>query len=515
MKKVLLVEDNKLALEYLKTLIDWNSCGFEIAATALDGEEGLKRYCTNKPQLVITDIQMPVMSGIDLAEKIRELDKDVKIIFLSSYQEFDYVRSALKFGVTDYIIKHELDEASLIKKLSDIRMMVDDSRSIKRLKFEKNIVENILSNSIAVKWEVEDMYLNSKAFSMVAVERDHPLDVFQTMGDWKSTLIEESDIKKVCYEVDEKVSGVVHIKDDLYLLLISEQSSNKSANDFAYELKSKLEKNLTGSFSVFIMGEHLKLEECGQKYNDYKEMNHYRYFTKRSIVINSIFIESSITSHKMKFDQDLVCSALEKGEIDPILKFMDSSYIDIIRNRDYASLSIFTEKFIYILKDYCGKVLGLKDGKHCTFLKEQEEDSLYTTQGIWNFLREKFIELIGLLSKDKEREFSTAVKVAIRFISKNYENVNLSAEDIADHVGLSINRLGDVFKKETHHTIRSYLNFYRIEKSKELIQKGLKMYQIHNEVGYLTSQYFSKVFRKVTGVTPMEFKRGEKNESII
>ena len=119
--RVLLVDDNQLAMEYLSCLIDWKAAGFEVVGKAIDGKEALRSYEALSPQLLITDISMPGMDGIALSQEIRKRDEKVRIIFLSSYDEFDYARSALKLKVSEYILKHELDEETLLDKLSSVR----------------------------------------------------------------------------------------------------------------------------------------------------------------------------------------------------------------------------------------------------------------------------------------------------------------------------------------------------------------------------------------------------------
>ena len=118
MYRVMLADDNKFALEYFSQLVDWKKQGFELVNMSIDGVEAWNNFCHYEPDVVITDVEMPGIDGIELTEKIRAFRPETIIVFLSSYDEFDYARAAIDLNVKDYILKQELDAASLEKKLT-------------------------------------------------------------------------------------------------------------------------------------------------------------------------------------------------------------------------------------------------------------------------------------------------------------------------------------------------------------------------------------------------------------
>ena len=109
MYKVMLAEDNKFALAHFVNMIKWEDFGFTLVSSAIDGIEAWEEFCKYSPDLVITDVQMPGLSGIEFAGKIKEKRQDTVVIFLSSYDEFDYARSAIDLNVREYILKQEFD----------------------------------------------------------------------------------------------------------------------------------------------------------------------------------------------------------------------------------------------------------------------------------------------------------------------------------------------------------------------------------------------------------------------
>ena len=110
MISVLLVDDEKLALEYLENIIDWESYGFQLAGVTTDPEQALDIYRRYRPELVISDVKMPIMSGLELVDAIREYGGNSHILFLSAYKNFDYVKQAIRLNIDDYILKSDLDD---------------------------------------------------------------------------------------------------------------------------------------------------------------------------------------------------------------------------------------------------------------------------------------------------------------------------------------------------------------------------------------------------------------------
>ena len=123
MKKVLIVDDEFLARLGLKTLIDWEEFGYKIVGEAANGKEALEILDRTDPDILLTDIKMPVMDGLTLIEEVRKRKKNIQIVVLSNHDDFSYAQKAIKFGVTLYILKSELNEANisnLLKNLSDV-----------------------------------------------------------------------------------------------------------------------------------------------------------------------------------------------------------------------------------------------------------------------------------------------------------------------------------------------------------------------------------------------------------
>lgn len=118
---VMIVDDEKLTLEDLSTIVDWEACGYKIVATVFNGKQALRKYRELHPQLILTDIRMPFMDGIEMISEIRKTDQKVSIVLLTAYEEFGYAKAAISLGITEYLIKSEITAASmtaLLQRLS-------------------------------------------------------------------------------------------------------------------------------------------------------------------------------------------------------------------------------------------------------------------------------------------------------------------------------------------------------------------------------------------------------------
>ena len=144
MYRILLVDDEKMELEALKNYIDWKTLGIDHVDTAKNGKAAYELVLDRQPDIVITDIQMPVMDGIDLAKKIYEWNRDIKIIFLTGYDSFDYAKRAIRLGVKDYLLKptNYDDMKKLIAKVSreivERRAYLQNAENL-RVQYEKSL----------------------------------------------------------------------------------------------------------------------------------------------------------------------------------------------------------------------------------------------------------------------------------------------------------------------------------------------------------------------------------------
>lgn len=121
MINIMLVDDEVLALDYLKNMVEWEKYGYHIVGCANSGKKALELYDKTTPEIVISDIRMPAMDGLEMTKRLKKKNKDVVVILLSAYKDFEYAKKGIQYGVSDYLLKHELSEEILLEELGRVR----------------------------------------------------------------------------------------------------------------------------------------------------------------------------------------------------------------------------------------------------------------------------------------------------------------------------------------------------------------------------------------------------------
>ena len=162
MIKTMLVEDERIILEDLLSIINWQDEGFSIVATARNGKQGLQKFEQYRPELIITDIRMPILDGLSMMKSIKHTNPAVQFLFLSAYSEFDYAKEALRLGAWDYILKTEISEQYLKEKLSLIRTAMTDRSELLYAAVEKKLHDFITAPDIFDRLSASPSDLHAK-----------------------------------------------------------------------------------------------------------------------------------------------------------------------------------------------------------------------------------------------------------------------------------------------------------------------------------------------------------------
>ncbi len=497
---VIIADDDRYVIKDLTKMIDWAKYGFRIVGTAESGEEALLLIDKFHPNLLITDIRMKGMNGLDVIDQVINKYPEMKYIIISSYNDFEYARRALQNNVADFLIKTELSPAKLINTLEKLRLTMQKEASysyVTRIAemdhFFQHRESSILDYETLRSIENQDYFF-------VAITKSR---VFSNDSDSDTAYL--SEVQNTTWSVLQEFCGypIVFIQDRYVIAGLDTETLGTSLltnlHNFFHTLTFRL-MNTSMPYLFFSEDRSMNLNMYRSIFFNMKEtMNFYSFFNYERTLFNT-----------EKFHG---ISVLPVSQPFPFQKLiMDEEHMeeDIMAIREYLSACIKSyniEAIDHFYKDYCAYIRILTNSQLALSSVVNAPQPEYFQKWVFNTL----FDCIQLLTHGTKFSYNHYVDEAISFIKQNYSDSDLSVIDIAAHVDLSANRLGVLFKKDTGKTVNEYVNKVRVEKSIELLEKtNLKIYEISEKCGYKSSQYFSQIILQKTGKRPIDFRRVKK-----
>lgn len=497
MYKVMLVDDEKLILQGVRHIIEWEELGFNVVHLAKDGQEALEKFKEDPVDIIVTDINMPRLSGLELVKEIKELNNKVKFIILSGYDEFAYARTAINLGVENYILK-PINEEELQASVIDIKNKLDSEKNKENTIYAKHRAIVKLINGDFDKENLEkinelinlDMKSQSYSVSLIDIRNTENIDYSHRLGE----IIKRNTIGK--YEIKYYLSGCT-----ILINSWSDSVTTKEVKGYCNSIIKKLLDEVKVDVFVSVGTVVNSLYDLNTSYKVAKNLRKYTLVKD----VNTCVCEDDIKGvkeNKRNFTK----------EIDKLNKYIiekNSKEIEPFINKifDYDKL---TPENIY---DLSLKTLILIDSISNEFKigKKYSGDSLVDT--IVELCAENTRDSIKalLISEAKELienmnptaiKYSPVVQQIISHVNEKYYE-DLSLKTLGYQYNINTSYLGQVFTKEVGCSFSEYLNKTKNMKAKELIlNTNMKINDIAKEVGYLDTSYFYRKFKKYYGVCP-------------
>lgn len=522
MYKVLIVDDEMIVRIGLKSMIDWNAYGFEIIGESSNGEDAFNKYLTLNPDLVITDIKMPKKDGLWLTKKIKETNEDAQVVVLTCYDEFDYARDALKFQVSDYILKAELKEEELVATLKKIKEKLDQEGK----KEEEQVKEVIKKEELAL----------GRFLSLEKLEED-------VVNDFSQLNIPIAGWNYCCFQLDfsislyEKVYSQEQIKN--IILACYQLFTNKLEEDkwtylikpFGNSITCFLAKEKIYEKDMKLLFEFIK--KSVKQYFDIEVMG-----VCTDIYSKAMSLRANVDWFYKAIDYLFYCKSGEmitpktynperRKVRNVISQEYKKSLIHFIEESNRKKIDEFLLKLVGELKAnsipsmdgklYVSHMLGdiIERFEFC--LNQDEGEKIYEypkyslnanhISSLLQIMRDFTKELLERLEVSGTENSAYMIQKVKDYIDEHYQE-KITLEDMADYVGLSKYYLSYLFKKEEGTNFVSYINKKRIEKAKEYLRDtNNTVSQIYDLVGFSDQQYFSKTFKKIVGMTVTEYRK--------
>lgn len=524
MYKVMIVEDELLIRAGIRSSINWEKNDMYIVSEASNGQIAWESFLQTKPDIVLTDIKMPVLDGLGLIKKIREVNKDTKIIILSCVEDFSLAQEAIKLGVQDYILKLTMTtdemEQVLTKITRDLKAASTSKRSLNSEPYITNeyIEKKFLGYLLYNLYSAEDFLefinnchidLQPNHLVMVLLKIDQYKNLQNLYQDEQGQLIHFTLLNVINEILNRNHMGLV-IKETQarYLIIFHTEETDHEAyllklTAIVSEMKQILKDyfNVSATFAFSNIGkdyEALKnlYKQCciclqyefflGTGKNlFYSDMNlntiEHQVIEKAKLLLSDIEVSPSFRDEVLNSLQQTIYEG--KLDEDSIRKLFYNVWITIAHETDISTKEITTNLITFI--------------QECAGCKSYDD--------ILHLFKYNLISLRNDMKKKKL--YSREIILAINFIHSNFSK-QITLKSISDNVNLSPNYLSNLFKKELHISLFEYLNRYRVDKSIELLlTTTMKTYEVAFAVGFSDESYFSKTFKKYTGKRPLEYKK--------
>ena len=508
MIKIFVVDDEIMAINYFKSLIEKYNSNAEVVGSAINGEIALEHIKNLSPDVVFVDINMPVMNGLEISAKLLEDNPRQKIVLLTSYSDFDYIKQGMDLGIETYLLKNELSIDSLQKVLKRLEEEIEEENQKFTLYAEHHLRQFLLGYEPVFEWG-KDIFSNENIMELFYITRKKSFSVIkQEIGlseiDYKSFLKEQKDNKINCLEFvrinDSCWCGIYAFSKEM--ITIEKEKAICFIRDYFTSRNLSILTVKSGEFNdikslPFLFKKAQKVEKVKLFYGDME-----------SIELNQVKEKSNEPSNFIKLEVELG-EAIENGDKNRERKIVNE-YLNCLRTLDEDEG--YEENIRIIFRSYY-RFLKQKNMERFIDSKWMLE-TFESVDKIETWLGSRIIDFHKIMLQNQATGYSRITLLALTYIHKNYEK-NISAQTIADDMNISEGHIRRVFKEEMNLTVADYLTNYRITKAKEFMKKGdIRVTQVYQRVGFTSSQYFSSVFKKNVGISPSEYNRKcrEKNE---
>ena len=555
MIKVFLVEDEFAIREGIKKSVNWEANGFTLVGEAGDGEVAYPKILKTKPDILITDIRMPFMDGLELAALVKKELPDIRIVVLSGYDDFNYAKKAISIGVEEYILKpvsgdnliKELtkiaDDITKVRREEEVRLQYmkdrEEIRILERQKFIHDMIDGKLSMQESLKTgrelgiDITSAYYNvvlvqvfarnpgnlqADAYSGTGEEiyrklrelfADSPNSyLYEQVGDvlcflGKADSLEEMD-RNVVAGMERVRELMKDYSDNMYFISVGRPVERFRDVNISYDDASRrFAERYMCSDSFFFYGHDMpELESLRDRADQKREA----YAGRESLDLGSIDI--GVISQKSVFN------FLRSGTLSEIDDFIDDYFSSIGRN---ALESLMLRRYVAMEALLgCGALIesiGTGKEKINTILAGLNDPikPTETLEGTGKYLHDILKTSIEYRNTMADKKYTELIDRARKYIQDNYQNEDMSLITVAGYVNVSSNHFSTVFRKETGENFIDYLTEVRMEKARELLTcTSMKTSEIGFEIGYRDPHYFSYIFKKTQGMSPKEYRRMKK-----
>ncbi len=522
MYKVLLIDDEKIIIKGLKSIINWEGLNCEVFGEACDGKEGIKKAKQLKPDIIIVDIKMPMIDGLQMIEQLMAEGFESKYIILSGYSEFEYAKKGIEMGVDAYLLK-PVEELELEQKVQMLTGKIEEEKQSKAQSSEllklkqtnKNISKNYILRDIVdsgidhepdIDRQLKSIGIDIFNISLVGmiIESDELGLYLQKQRDNIYKQIESVlpvGLKAVLFRYRANQIGVIL------------NSKTKFSDDIIRDAGNKIFKTLTSNYDIKItigVGSIVNnVMELSKTFWDARYVVGYKIIKGNTVILaNDIKAYSTSLIKVPKEILDGISMAVIESDMQTAVLQINNFYDHLLK---CEGLSLFQLQIqsLHVIVHIIQKIDSIQIELNKYFGKDMitlESISRFDSmEELKNWMTNILKSIIEIRSK-RVVVSGSIIKQVIEYINDNY-NKNITLALLSEIFYLSPQYISQLFKKKKGISYQGYVTQVRMEKAKELLLlTDSKIYEVSQKVGYHNIKHFRKTFERYAGVNPSEYK---------
>ncbi|GKX30790.1 hypothetical protein SH1V18_32700 [Vallitalea longa] len=518
MYKIMLVDDERNIRNGIRHLIDWDELDCEVVIDCRNGKEALDYIAKNEVDVVVTDIKMPVIDGLELCKKINENKYDIEVIILTAYSDFTFAQKAIKYNVVDFVIKNEFIE-ELPSAVNKAKAIINDKRKeSKKIELTINdyndyrqhlLMKSALSQDVSIE-DIEKYDLNKYNYCINACE----IDYYDEKKDNNASIKMLKNFLNITMKDCD--SEVIPIKDNhIMIVILIDKDKDIALNKVVQHFNEIL----------LMVEEFMRLDiklGTSQIINDFSEISDS--YEKANEALsrittkgNALYIhdDSLLKDEKMininieEFTKEICDITLKGDREEAVVKIKDLGDQLVKANKSFEQCKM---DILIICSSIMRNVVKYDISQDFNQIEKKLYESINAAKTMFSLITicTRIVEIAINVCRDKKDIRNQLVTNVDNYIKNNYKN-NISLQDISNSLFLNSSYLSRAYKKLTGITVTDAINIYRITKAKSLLKNSeLKIYEIGLEVGFRDPAYFSHVFVKYNNQNPTEYRNSDK-----
>lgn len=533
MRKLVIVDDNAFLIEGLCRNIDYSQMDVEIRATLTSGAQVLELLSTTDVDLIISDIRMPGMTGLEMAREVIKIKPGIKIILISAYDDFNYAKEAIRIGAFDYVEKpldysylssviakavHKIDqEEKLLAELNENRLALEQKFFYDLINYNPEEAQYyLLSNADYLK-----ICISYHQYLCAIVKIHAAIDVQKVYGVERYHIL----VMNLIEDIREgfafcEMCHCLTIADKIIIILGCNSTDDEILNHKATDLftnfcNSHPYSNL--AFSVGIGDVVSRIWQIPISHTNAKAALEYRFFFADRNVLNiqDIKNRTAVNDSNILFTDDseeelirLLCQKDEEGIktfVESLSQQLSVSVLD--KSGVFAFIYALLAKLMKFFNDTGIMAQKIQDEFASAF---SDLSKFQTNTELYHWLLKICLLACESLQESVESHHNKICESVLKYVEQNYMNPDLCLNDISSHVNMSPHHLSAVFKKTKKQNLSDTITLIRIAKAQILLKTtDYPLKEISEKVGYANQYYFSACFKKRTGVNPSAYRLNE------